>query len=94
MNYTDTISIDLRENNLAGTIPSEIGRLQNLVVMNTEGNPGLMGPFPDEICQLEMRKGQGQLRAAFVNCSTVSCEDSCTACICADVTYNGDDEFY
>jgi Leucine-rich repeat (LRR) protein len=38
---------------IVGTLPKEIGNLQNLVILTLTNNPGLTGPIPAEIANLK-----------------------------------------
>eukprot|EP00980_Cylindrotheca_fusiformis_P030939 scaffold25662_cov103-Cylindrotheca_fusiformis.AAC.1 len=46
--------LDLRGDNLSGTIPSEIGHLQQLTDLRLSRNIGLTGNVPMEVGELEL----------------------------------------
>ncbi|KAH8951005.1 hypothetical protein BDL97_09G002500 [Sphagnum fallax] len=56
VNSTNKISIVvgliLDDASIVGTLPSEIGDLQNLAILSLTRNPGLTGPIPEEINNL------------------------------------------
>jgi hypothetical protein len=82
---------------MAGTVPSELGGLTNLVVLALEGNPELTGEMPGAICQLAL---EWKLSTLSVDCETVACKDTAClggdtltdVCICAEEHLNYDDE--
>ena len=50
----NTTELDLNENQLTGTIPSEIGNLTNLTILRLENNQ-LTGEIPESICDLDLK---------------------------------------
>ena len=46
------VEVDLHTNNLRGTLPAEIGRLESLEILLLRGN-ALSGPLPAEMGALE-----------------------------------------
>ena len=48
-----TTELDLRNNQLTGSIPSEIGNLTNLTILRLEDNQ-LTGEIPESICDLNL----------------------------------------
>ncbi len=44
--------LDLEDNNLSGTLPSRLGDLQSLSVLDLSNNPGLTGPLPASLVGL------------------------------------------
>jgi hypothetical protein len=46
------VGLTLDSASIVGTLPKEIGNLQNLVILSLTGNPGLTGPIPAEIANL------------------------------------------
>ncbi|KAH9553217.1 hypothetical protein CY35_09G107200 [Sphagnum magellanicum] len=46
------VGLTLDSASIVGTLPKEIGNLQNLVTLSLTGNPGLTGPIPAEIANL------------------------------------------
>ncbi|CAK9278303.1 unnamed protein product [Sphagnum jensenii] len=51
-NIVVVVALTLDSASIVGTLPKEIGNLQNLVILSLTGNPGLTGPIPAEIASL------------------------------------------
>ncbi|CAM6001206.1 unnamed protein product [Sphagnum balticum] len=47
------VGLTLDSGSIVGTLPKEIGNLQNLVILSLTSNPGLTGPIPAEIANLK-----------------------------------------
>ena len=54
----DTTSLNLSDNQLTGSIPSEIGNLTNLTYLDLTNNQ-LTGEIPESICDLNIDWGSG-----------------------------------
>ena len=46
--------LDLENNNLKGTLPSRLGDLLSLSVLDFSNNPGLLGPLPESLVGLDL----------------------------------------
>ena len=55
--------LDLSDNNLSGSLPSSLSKLEDLKNLNLEGNSGLLGPLPESLTGLSVEslnlKGTG-----------------------------------
>jgi len=70
----------LHVNELSGTVPSDLGLLENLQEMWLVGND-LTGEIPDEICTLPITNGGAQTNFG-ADCEEIDCP-CCTFC-CVD----------
>ena len=93
----DLLRLDLNENRLTGTLPSQIGFLQNLQLFNVGFNPSLAGTIPTEYGNLDNLKAfyiigtgiNGVVPGAM--CSSdpfiqIDCSDqiACSCCACSE----------
>ena len=68
--------MSLRFNNLDGTVPSELGRLDRLKDLKLDSNL-ITGEIPFEICQLA--GGEQPELVVLVDCNEVTCS-CCSEC--------------
>jgi len=89
LGQSNSLSLDIRYNELVGQVPSELGALTNLVILAMEGNSGLTGDMPPKICQL---MDDWKLNTLSLDCDSVSCASNACGgdqgeyCLCPVVT--------
>ena len=81
---TNMTRILLFGNELEGFVPSEIGGMSNLEVLQLHENPGIIGTMPEEVCAL---RETGDLDLLMVQCAGfgpdgegVECPEGCCEC--------------